>query len=145
VAVGLRRALPAWSFAGKVVLVTGASRGLGLVMARQLAERGARLAICARDAAELERARGELVARGADVLAVTCDVSDPDQAASFVSQAVERYGRVDVLINNAGIIQVGPLEAMARRTSARRWTSTTSASSTPRWRRCRTCAGTGGW
>lgn len=112
VAVGLWRALPAWSFAGKVVLVTGASRGLGLVMARQLAERGARLAICARDAAELERARGELVARGAEVLAVTCDVSDPDQAASFVSQAVERYGRVDVLINNAGVIQVGPLEAM---------------------------------
>ncbi|MGZ6124621.1 MAG: SDR family NAD(P)-dependent oxidoreductase, partial [Myxococcales bacterium] len=113
VAVGLRRALPARFFAGKVVLVTGASRGLGLVMARLLAERGARLAICARDAAELERARGELVTLGgADVLAVTCDVSDPSQAESFVSQAVERHGRIDVLINNAGIIQVGPLEAM---------------------------------
>jgi NAD(P)-dependent dehydrogenase (short-subunit alcohol dehydrogenase family) len=81
-------------------------------MARSLAERGARLAICARDAAGLERARAELAAHGGDVLAVTCDVSDPDQAASFVSQAVERHGRIDVLINNAGIIQVGPLEAM---------------------------------
>jgi len=112
VVVGLRRALHSYSFAGKVVLVTGASRGLGLVLARLLAGRGARLAICARDAAELERARAELVARGADVLAVTADVSDPDQADAFVSQAIERHGRIDVLINNAGIIQVGPLEAM---------------------------------
>ncbi|HZR10351.1 MAG TPA: SDR family NAD(P)-dependent oxidoreductase [Myxococcales bacterium] len=110
--VGFRRALRSYSFAGKRVLITGASRGLGLVLARLLAAQGARLAICARDAAELERARAELAARGVDVLAVTCDVSDPDQAASFVSQALERYGGIDVLINNAGIIQVGPLEAM---------------------------------
>jgi NAD(P)-dependent dehydrogenase (short-subunit alcohol dehydrogenase family) len=108
----LRRALPAWSFAGKTVLVTGASRGLGLVMARQLVRGGARVAICARDAAELERARGELTALREDVLAVTCDVSDPAQAASFVAQAKARFGRIDVLINNAGIIQVGPLESM---------------------------------
>ena len=112
VAVALRRALPAWSFAGKTVLVTGASRGLGLVMARQLVRGGARVAICARDAAELERARGELTALREDVLAVTCDVSDPSQAASFVAQAKERFGRIDVLINNAGIIQVGPLQSM---------------------------------
>ena len=109
---GWRRARPPFSFAGRVVLVTGASRGLGLVMARLLAEQGARLAICARDPAELERARAELAARGGEVLAVTCDVSDAGQAASFISQAVERFGRIDVLINNAGIIQVGPLEAM---------------------------------
>ena len=112
VAVALRRALPAWSFAGKTVLVTGASRGLGLVMARQLVRGGARVAICARDAAELERARGELTALREDVLAVTCDVSDPSQAASLVAQAKERFGRIDVLINNAGIIQVGPLQSM---------------------------------
>ncbi len=112
VLAGLRRTLPRRFFAGKIVLVTGASRGLGLVLSRELLQQGARLAICARDTAELERARAELAARGGDVLAVTCDVSDPDQAASFVSQAVERYGRIDVLINNAGIIQVGPLHAM---------------------------------
>ena len=112
VATGLRRALPCYSFAGKVVLVTGASRGLGLVLSRQLARSGARLCICARDAAELERARAELESTGADVLAVTCDVSVPSQAGSFVSQALERFGRIDVLINNAGIIQVGPMESM---------------------------------
>jgi NAD(P)-dependent dehydrogenase (short-subunit alcohol dehydrogenase family) len=112
VVVGLRRMRPACSFAGKIVLVTGASRGLGLVMARQLVRAGARLAICARDTAELERARSELTALRDDVLAVTSDVSDPAQAASFVAQAMERFGRIDVLINNAGIIQVGPLESM---------------------------------
>jgi NAD(P)-dependent dehydrogenase (short-subunit alcohol dehydrogenase family) len=112
VAAGLRRANPRFSFAAKVVLVTGGSRGLGLVLARELARRGARLVICARDPAELERARAELASMGADVLAVTCDVSDPAQARSFVSQALERFGAIDVLINNAGIIQVGPMESM---------------------------------
>jgi NAD(P)-dependent dehydrogenase (short-subunit alcohol dehydrogenase family) len=111
VAVGLRRAFPSFSFAGKVVLITGGSRGLGLVMARELLRRGARLAFCARDPAEVERARAELTFRG-EALAVTCDVSEPEQAASFVSQAMQRYGRIDVLINNAGIIRVGPLESM---------------------------------
>jgi NAD(P)-dependent dehydrogenase (short-subunit alcohol dehydrogenase family) len=81
-------------------------------MARELARAGARLAICARDAAELERARAELAASGTDVLAVTSDVSDPEQAGAFVAQAVERYGDLDVLINNAGIIHVGPLVSM---------------------------------
>ena len=70
VLVGLRRSLPRYAFAGKVVVITGASRGLGLVLARELARKGARLAICARDASELERARAELAGRGADVLAV---------------------------------------------------------------------------
>src|SRR2546427_3477877 len=96
--VALRRAFPSFSFSGKVVLVTGGSRGLGLVMARELSREGARLAICARDPAELERARAELAVRDG-VLAVTCDVSDPAQAASLVAQAVERFGRIDVLIN----------------------------------------------
>jgi short-subunit dehydrogenase len=109
---GLRQAQPPFSYAGKIVLITGASRGLGLVMARQLVRKGARLALCARDPAELERARAELAATGAEVLAVTADVSDPGQASSFVAQARERYGHLDVLINNAGVIQVGPLESM---------------------------------
>jgi NAD(P)-dependent dehydrogenase (short-subunit alcohol dehydrogenase family) len=111
-ALGLRRALPAFRYAGKVIAITGGSRGLGLVLARKLVRRGARLAICARDGAELERARAELAASGADVLAATCDVSDPAQAQGFVEQILERFGRIDMLINNAGIIQVAPLECM---------------------------------
>jgi short-subunit dehydrogenase len=111
VLVGLRR-FPRYAFSGKVAVITGASRGLGLVLARELARRGARLAICARDASELERARAELAGRGADVLAVCCDVSDPAQAAELIAQALGRFGAIDVLINNAGIIQVGPLQSM---------------------------------
>ena len=110
--VGLRRAgAHAW-FEGKVVLITGGSRGLGLVLARLLVRRGARIAICARDGAELERARQELAAGGAEVLAIACDVSSAAQASSLVEQTLHRFGHLDVLINNAGIIQVGPLESM---------------------------------
>ena len=110
--VGLRRAgAHAW-FEGKVVLITGGSRGLGLVLARLLVRRGARIAICARDGAELERARQELAAGGAEVLAIACDVSSAAQASSLVEQTLHRFGHLDVLINNAGIIQVAPLESM---------------------------------
>jgi NAD(P)-dependent dehydrogenase (short-subunit alcohol dehydrogenase family) len=101
-----------FAFQGKVVLITGGSRGLGLVMARQLAREGARLAICARDADELERAREELTSMGAEVLALTCDVTERTQVEAAVRMIVERLGPVDVLINNAGVIQVGPMELM---------------------------------
>ena len=99
-------------FQGKVVLITGGSRGLGLILARNFAARGARLAICARDPAELEAARDELVRAGAQVLAIACDVSDAQQARIAVEQAVRAYGALDVLVNNAGIIQVAPFEEM---------------------------------
>ncbi|HEY6912317.1 MAG TPA: SDR family oxidoreductase [Myxococcales bacterium] len=112
VLVGLRRSFPRYAFAGKVAVITGASRGLGLVLARELTRKGARLVICARDASELERARAELAGRGADVLAVSCDVSDPAQAAALIAQALGRFGALDILINNAGVIQVGPLRSM---------------------------------
>lgn len=108
----IRRAFPSFTFAGKVVLITGGSRGLGLVMGRQLARQGARLAICARDAGELADAQAELTRLGAEVLSVACDVGDEAQAQIFVDQALRRYGHVDVLINNAGIIQVAPQESM---------------------------------
>ncbi|HEX8069735.1 MAG TPA: SDR family NAD(P)-dependent oxidoreductase [Pyrinomonadaceae bacterium] len=106
----LRRAR-AFDFAGKVVLITGGSRGLGLVLARELAARGARLAICARDPEELERARADLHGRGADVLAFPCDVTDRAQVAEWVRVCADRFGRIDALVNNAGVIEVGPVEA----------------------------------
>src|SRR5437762_3223015 len=109
---GLKRAIARSFYRGKVVLITGGSRGLGLILARELARRGARLAICARDAAELERARKELAARGANVLTLQCDVGNEAQVRAMVGETVRRFGRLDVLINNAGIIQVAPLASM---------------------------------
>lgn len=94
---------------GKVVLITGGSRGLGLVMARQLAAEGAKLAICARSIDQLRRAEQELRGRGAEVLAVPCDLTVQEEVEALVERVRARYGRVDVLINNAAIIQIGPL------------------------------------
>ncbi|MNY03412.1 putative ketoacyl reductase [compost metagenome] len=102
-----------------MVLITGGSRGLGLLLAREFARQGCRLAICARDEAELERARQDLEAHGAEVLAVRCDVSDREQAEKLVAVVGAHYGAIDVLVNNAGIIQVGPAEAMTHEDFAR--------------------------
>lgn len=100
-------------FQDRVVLITGGSRGLGLLIARELAAEGARLAIVARDAEELDLARRELAAVGGmRVLALPCDVRDREEAEWAVGATIERFGRLDVLINNAGVIQVGPLEHM---------------------------------
>ena len=97
---------------GQVALITGGSRGLGLLLARELAREGCRLAICARDQQELDRARLDLQQRGAEVLTAPCDVADRAQVERFVDQAIRRFGRVDVLVNNAGVIQVGPVHSM---------------------------------
>jgi NAD(P)-dependent dehydrogenase (short-subunit alcohol dehydrogenase family) len=94
----------------RAVLITGGSRGLGLAVARACAAKGAKLAVCARDAGELERAGVDLTARGAEVLTIACDVSDRAQVEAMVERVEARFGRIDVLVNNAGIIQAGPLE-----------------------------------
>jgi NAD(P)-dependent dehydrogenase (short-subunit alcohol dehydrogenase family) len=100
------------SFMGRSVVITGGSRGLGLILARQLADEGAKLTLLARTDEDLERAVEELQAKGADVLAIPCDVRDQEQVNHAIEQAIDHHGRIDVLINNAGIITVGPIEHM---------------------------------
>lgn len=110
-ALRLRTRPNPYTFRGRTVVITGGSRGLGLVMARILAREGARLAILARDPAELDRAESELRLL-TDVMTIPCDLRSEEQVRSAIGQVVARYARLDVLINNAGIIQVGPLEHM---------------------------------
>jgi NAD(P)-dependent dehydrogenase (short-subunit alcohol dehydrogenase family) len=120
VGLGVMMAAKAWrrrdryDFGGKSVVITGGSRGLGLVMARELADEGARLTIIARDQEELARAADDIRTRQpfAEVLTVGADVRRRYEAERAIAQVIERYGRIDVLINNAGIIQVGPLDHM---------------------------------
>ena len=96
-------------FRDKVVLITGGSRGLGLVLARTFASHKAKIAICARNAEELERAKEDLQSGGAEVFSGVCDVRDREQVTSFIGEVTNHFGRIDVLVNNAGVIQVGPL------------------------------------
>jgi len=107
----LRRASD-YDFENKVVLITGGSRGLGLVTAREFAGHGARLVICARDEDELERARLDLESRGAEIMTIKCDVRNRPEVIDMVAAVQNRFGAVDVLVNNAGVIQMGPLEVM---------------------------------
>ena len=86
---------------GRVALVTGGSKGIGRSVARALAQKGAKLAICARGEAELGEAAEELRALGAGVLAVTADVARPEDVKRFVAAAASHFGRIDILLNNA--------------------------------------------
>ncbi|MEP7014161.1 MAG: SDR family oxidoreductase [Verrucomicrobiota bacterium] len=103
-----------FSFKDKVALITGGSRGLGFLLARQVCQQGGRVAILARDPDELARAKAELASRGGDVLPMQCDLLDPAQIQSAVQQILDHFGRIDILINNAGIIEVGPFNHMQR-------------------------------
>ena len=112
----LYRALrPRYSFQDKVVLITGGSRGLGLVLAREFALRGARLAICARDRDELQRAKNDLESHGAEVFDAICDVREQGDVENMVADVRSRFGRIDVLVNDAGVIQVGPLAVQTQK------------------------------
>jgi NADP-dependent 3-hydroxy acid dehydrogenase YdfG len=95
---------------GKVVVITGASSGLGEATARRLCSSGAVVVLGARRAERLEALVDELTASGGKAHAVATDVTDPDQVQRLVDTAVERYGRVDVIINNAGLMPHSPLE-----------------------------------
>ena len=92
---------------GKVALITGASRGIGLAIAKGLAAEGAALCIAARGAEALGEAADTIRASGGQVLAVPCDVSNDDAVRRLVDQAREHFGRIDILISNASALSVG--------------------------------------
>ena len=106
-----RRLQPEVDFRDAVVAITGGSRGLGFALALEFAQRGARLAICARDEETLREAEHRLHAYGVQVFAFRCDIGVRAQAEDFVRNVQQHFGRIDVLINNAGQIEVGPLES----------------------------------
>lgn len=100
---------------GRIVIITGGSRGLGLALANRFGRSGARLVLCARDYKELVGARTALLAQNAvasedDVFLVQADLTQTADANRLIKQTIECFGRIDVLINNAGVIEVGPFE-----------------------------------
>src|SRR5438552_2301953 len=99
----------------KVALITGGSRGLGLQIARGICARGGKVALLARDADELASAKTDLDRFGTELLTIQCDLLESAQIQSAVQQALQRFGKIDILINNAGIIEVGPLEHLQLR------------------------------
>ena len=106
------RGLRSLNFRDRVIVITGGSRGLGLIMARQLADEGARLTLLARDDEELLQAERDVVGRGGAVRIVRCDVTEQSAFQKAIDDVVAAEGRLDVLVNNAGIIQVGPFDHM---------------------------------
>jgi NAD(P)-dependent dehydrogenase (short-subunit alcohol dehydrogenase family) len=100
-------------FRGRVVVITGGSRGLGLVLARGFAAEGARLVLLARDEGELDRARRLIEEEHqAEVMALQCDIRQKDDVHAAVGRVLDVWPGIDVLVNNAGVIQVGPLDHM---------------------------------
>jgi len=103
---------PDFSFRHKTVVITGGSRGLGLELARVLAREGANLVLVARTGSTLDAARTALEKYAPQVLTVSCDVRKQHEVERVIQDAVQRFGKLDVLINNAGVMQVGPLTTM---------------------------------
>ena len=97
----------------KIVVVTGASRGIGRAIAHGFAEEGARLSICGRTEDTLENVTNELTEKGTTVFAKQTDVTDTEQVEAFVSETVETYGRIDVVVNNVGGSRWTPLEEIS--------------------------------
>lgn len=100
-----------FDLSSRVALITGGSRGLGLQMAHGFGAMGAKLALTARKADELEEARNELASAGYDVFTMPSDLSKPDTIAPMVDAVVNHFGRIDILVNNAGASWGAPAEA----------------------------------
>ena len=101
-----------YDLAGKVVVITGGSRGLGFALAQECARQGANVAICARDDRELRWAERTIAGQtGVQVLWHVCNVTSNEEVQEFIRTVLDRFGRIDVLINNAGVISVGPIES----------------------------------
>ena len=96
----------------KVVLITGGSRGLGLALAREFAHRGSHLILCARSGDELARARQDLEQSQGRIVTHICDITQRDQVEAMIGDTISDFGRIDVLVNNAGTISVGPIQSM---------------------------------
>jgi NADP-dependent 3-hydroxy acid dehydrogenase YdfG len=94
---------------GTVAIVTGASSGIGDATARRLAEHGASVAVIARRKDRLDALVADIEAAGGTALAVTADITDRTQADQAVQAVVDRFGRLDILINNAGLMLLGPI------------------------------------
>jgi NAD(P)-dependent dehydrogenase (short-subunit alcohol dehydrogenase family) len=100
---------------GQVAVITGGSRGLGFALAQRFGRAGMKLVLAARDGEELDRARAELLAsqdvlHEGNILLVSCDLTDPEQARGLIDSCIAAFDRIDLLVNNAGIIEVGPFE-----------------------------------
>ncbi len=100
-----------YSLNGKIAVVTGGSRGLGFLIAKELIRNGAKTILLARDLEELTRAQTDL---GQHALGIQCDLTDTAQIQFAVEQTLQRFGKIDILVNNAGIIEVGPVAHMQR-------------------------------
>lgn len=100
---------------GKVILITGGSRGLGLALAQELASKGARLAICARDEEHLNIAASQLRKTGCEVMTVSADLRNEQQVAEMMERVILHYVRLDVLVNNAGVMLVAPENVLHKR------------------------------
>lgn len=101
-----------FDLSGRVAIVTGGSIGLGRQMAEGLAEMGVNLTLCARKQERCEEAAGQLAARGVKTLGLSCDVKEPSSVREVVARTAEQFGRIDILINNAGVSWGAPVEEM---------------------------------
>lgn len=108
----VNRMLRRIDFKDKVVVITGGSRGLGLVLARRLAKENAKLVLLARNSEELEAAHEQLKKHDGIVRTFECDVTVQDEVEKTLAKVIQEMGAIDILINNAGMIQVGPQEVM---------------------------------